>query len=205
MRPRENVGTTSRRSIDLHEPTPDEGTSGETALVDSRSRWLLPARPSATWTKSPTCLGKVSRQSCAVAARFGEPRDIQCHLTPFPTVVVNRASRSSCLPLRSARRSLSRHPRTGRRTPNGARNDSGCSTRSQFSCLLPASPVLRGIDIIVPSIPQHWRPEAIHAFMSSPQRELVIDDTPCTPVQWLLDGRDPRRIAEILMTSRGAS
>lgn len=62
----------------------------------------------------------------------------------------------------------------------------------------PTSPVVSGIEVIVPAIPPHWATKDIREFMVTPRPELNSDGSPQSPISWLLAGQEPRQVADII-------
>lgn len=62
--------------------------------------------------------------------------------------------------------------------------------------------VLPGLRAVLAELPDDQPPLVIAAFMSTPQRELIIHDEPVSPRSWLLAGGDPARVA-VLMSVLG--
>jgi GH25 family lysozyme M1 (1,4-beta-N-acetylmuramidase) len=61
----------------------------------------------------------------------------------------------------------------------------------QFS----GSGVLPGLDVVLRAVPADQPALVVAAFMGTPQADLVINDRPTTPRQWLLAGGDPELAA----------
>ncbi|UXN26554.1 hypothetical protein N8D74_06650 [Curtobacterium flaccumfaciens] len=57
---------------------------------------------------------------------------------------------------------------------------------------------LRGLDKVVPSIPADTTALSMEGFMRTEQDELLIDGAPVSPLQWLLDERDPAPVAALV-------
>jgi hypothetical protein len=53
------------------------------------------------------------------------------------------------------------------------------------------SGVLPGLELVLRAMPEDQPALVVAAFMSTPQADLVINDRPATPRQWLLAGGDP--------------
>ena len=51
---------------------------------------------------------------------------------------------------------------------------------------------------VVEAFPEDWHPATIEGFMTTPQENLRIGDASATPVEWLLNDGDPRKIVGIL-------
>jgi hypothetical protein len=66
----------------------------------------------------------------------------------------------------------------------------------QFS----GSGVLPGLEVILRAVPEDQPALVVAAFMSTPQSDLVIDERPVTPRQWLLSGGDPELVARLIAT-----
>lgn len=62
----------------------------------------------------------------------------------------------------------------------------------------PGMPVVPGISVVVPAIPKHWPAATIQSFMRSPRVDLTVAGSARTPVEWLIEGHDPHRVAGIL-------
>ncbi len=60
------------------------------------------------------------------------------------------------------------------------------------------SGVLPGIEVILESVPDDQPPLVVAAFMSTPQEDLLLDDSPVTPRQWLLATGDPGPVAKLI-------
>jgi hypothetical protein len=57
------------------------------------------------------------------------------------------------------------------------------------------SGVLPGLELVLRAMPEDQPALVVAAFMSTPQADLVINDRPATPRQWLLAGGDPELVA----------
>jgi len=57
------------------------------------------------------------------------------------------------------------------------------------------SGVLPGLEFVLRAMPEDQPALVVAAFMSTPQADLVINDRPATPRQWLLAGGDPDPVA----------
>lgn len=55
--------------------------------------------------------------------------------------------------------------------------------------------VLPGLEVVLAAMPEDQPPLVLAGFMTTPQEDLQIGDTPGTPRAWLLAGGDPRRVA----------
>jgi hypothetical protein len=55
--------------------------------------------------------------------------------------------------------------------------------------------VLPGLEVVLRAMPEDQPALVVAAFMSTPQADLVINDRPATPRQWLLSGGDPELAA----------
>ena len=62
------------------------------------------------------------------------------------------------------------------------------------------SGVLPGLEVVLRAVPEDQPALVIAAFMSTPQTDLVINDLPATPRQWLLSGGDPDHVAKLVAT-----
>ncbi|WP_181770791.1 DNA-binding protein [Amycolatopsis pittospori] len=62
------------------------------------------------------------------------------------------------------------------------------------------SGVLPGLEIVLRAVPDDQPALVVAAFMSTPQSDLVINDHPATPRQWLLSGGDPDHVAKLVAT-----
>lgn len=62
------------------------------------------------------------------------------------------------------------------------------------------SGVLPGLEIVLRAVPEDQPALVVAAFMSTPQTELVINDLPATPRQWLLSGGAPEYVARLVAT-----
>lgn len=58
------------------------------------------------------------------------------------------------------------------------------------------------LDRIIKAAPEGWHPASLQGFMTTPQRHLQSDGKRLTPIQWLLQGRGPDRISELLESER---
>lgn len=61
----------------------------------------------------------------------------------------------------------------------------------------PAQPALPGLAAVIKAF-QDRHPAGIQGFMSTPQESLRVDGERLTPPQWLLAGRDPQVVVNIL-------
>lgn len=61
-----------------------------------------------------------------------------------------------------------------------------------------SSSVLPGLETVLRSVPADQPALVVAAFMSTPQDDLVINDRPATPRQWLLAGGEPAAVAELV-------
>ncbi|MFI6307997.1 DNA-binding protein [Amycolatopsis thailandensis] len=62
------------------------------------------------------------------------------------------------------------------------------------------SGVLPGLEVVLRAVPEDQPALVVAAFMSTPQADLVINDHPATPRQWLLSGGDPEHVAKLVAT-----
>ncbi|MFD5089581.1 DNA-binding protein [Amycolatopsis thailandensis] len=62
------------------------------------------------------------------------------------------------------------------------------------------SGVLPGLEVVLRAVPEDQPALVVAAFMSTPQSDLVINDHPATPRQWLLSGGDPEHVAKLVAT-----
>ncbi|MEV6905714.1 DNA-binding protein [Amycolatopsis sp. NPDC051071] len=62
------------------------------------------------------------------------------------------------------------------------------------------SGVLPGLEVVLRAVPEDQPALVVAAFMSTPQADLVINDHPATPRQWLLSGGDPEHVAKLVVT-----
>ncbi|MFD9889984.1 DNA-binding protein [Amycolatopsis sp. NPDC059027] len=62
------------------------------------------------------------------------------------------------------------------------------------------SGVLPGLEVVLRALPEDQPALVVAAFMSTPQPDLVINDHPATPRQWLLSGGDPEHVARLIAT-----
>ncbi|MEU3621194.1 DNA-binding protein [Amycolatopsis coloradensis] len=62
------------------------------------------------------------------------------------------------------------------------------------------SGVLPGLEIVLRAVPEDQPALVVAAFMSTPQSDLVINEHPATPRQWLLSGGDPEHVAKLVAT-----
>ncbi|MBB4682958.1 DNA-binding protein [Amycolatopsis jiangsuensis] len=62
------------------------------------------------------------------------------------------------------------------------------------------SGVLPGLEFVLRAIPEDQPALVVAAFMNTPQSDLVINDRPATPRQWLLAGGDPDPLAQLVAT-----
>jgi hypothetical protein len=62
------------------------------------------------------------------------------------------------------------------------------------------SGVLPGLEVVLRAVPEDQPALVVAAFMSTPQTDLVINDLPATPRQWLLSGGDPDHVARLVAT-----
>ncbi|WP_409495556.1 DNA-binding protein [Amycolatopsis sp. cmx-11-12] len=62
------------------------------------------------------------------------------------------------------------------------------------------SGVLPGLEIVLRAVPEDQPALVVAAFMSTPQTDLVINEHPATPRQWLLSGGDPEHVAKLVAT-----
>jgi hypothetical protein len=60
------------------------------------------------------------------------------------------------------------------------------------------SGVLPGLEVILKALPKDQPALVVAAFMSTPQSDLLINDRPATPRQWLLAGGDPKLAARLI-------
>lgn len=60
------------------------------------------------------------------------------------------------------------------------------------------SGVLPGLETVLRALPEDQPALVVAAFMSTPQTDLVINDHPATPRQWLLSGGDPDHVARLI-------
>lgn len=67
----------------------------------------------------------------------------------------------------------------------------------QFSSQ-PNKPVVAGIEVVAPAIPEHWPLAAEHYFMAAPRMELAVDGRHRSPSDWLDLGMNPHIVAGIL-------
>ncbi len=62
------------------------------------------------------------------------------------------------------------------------------------------SGVLPGLEVVLRAVPEDQPALVVAAFMSTPQSDLVINEHPATPRQWLLSGGDPEHVARLVGT-----
>ncbi|MFD5244125.1 DNA-binding protein [Amycolatopsis sp. NPDC058340] len=62
------------------------------------------------------------------------------------------------------------------------------------------SGVLPGLEVVLRAVPEDQPALVVAAFMSTPQTDLVINEHPATPRQWLLSGGDPEHVARLVAT-----
>ncbi|WP_414938527.1 DNA-binding protein [Amycolatopsis sp. cmx-11-51] len=62
------------------------------------------------------------------------------------------------------------------------------------------SGVLPGLEVVLRAAPEDQPALVVAAFMSTPQADLVINEHPATPRQWLLSGGDPEHVAKLVAT-----
>lgn len=62
------------------------------------------------------------------------------------------------------------------------------------------SGVLPGLEVVLRAVPEDQPALVVAAFMSTPQTDLMINDHPATPRQWLLSGGDPEHVARLVAT-----
>lgn len=67
----------------------------------------------------------------------------------------------------------------------------------QFSDV-PGRPVIPGISAVVAAMPPSWTLASSYAFMSARQGALEMHGDKLAPVQWLVRGGDPERVASLL-------
>lgn len=60
------------------------------------------------------------------------------------------------------------------------------------------SGVLPGLETVLRALPEDQPALVVAAFMSTPQTDLVINEHPATPRQWLLSGGDPDHVARLI-------
>jgi excisionase family DNA binding protein len=58
--------------------------------------------------------------------------------------------------------------------------------------------VLPGLPAVTQALPRDWSPERVQAFMENKDPRLRLRGTSRPPVEWLLSGGDPSRIAELI-------
>ncbi|OLT43979.1 hypothetical protein BJF85_20745 [Saccharomonospora sp. CUA-673] len=63
-----------------------------------------------------------------------------------------------------------------------------------------ADGVVPGLDVVLRAAPEDQPALVVAGFMTTPQDDLLIHDTPATPRNWLLAGGDPTRVAELAAT-----
>ncbi|MBC7593060.1 MAG: hypothetical protein H7288_03845 [Kineosporiaceae bacterium] len=60
-----------------------------------------------------------------------------------------------------------------------------------------SQPVLPGIAAVIRSFPEDMHPASIQNIMTTPQRDLLVDNRRVSPVEWLLLGRSPQNVVDI--------
>ncbi|GAA1951426.1 DNA-binding protein [Amycolatopsis minnesotensis] len=60
------------------------------------------------------------------------------------------------------------------------------------------SGVLPGLEVVLAAVPADQPALVVAAFMSTPQEDLVINERPATPRQWLLAGGDPEAVVALV-------
>jgi hypothetical protein len=80
-----------------------------------------------------------------------------------------------------------------------------CGWKDRGGWQLPAwqftnSGVLPGLEAVLTAVPEDQPPLVVAAFMTTPQRELVLGGEPATPRQWLLASGDPAPVAALAST-----
>jgi hypothetical protein len=56
---------------------------------------------------------------------------------------------------------------------------------------------LPGLAAVLAALPEGLHPREVEGFMTTPQSELVLDDAPAAPREWLLHGGDPQVVASL--------
>ena len=60
---------------------------------------------------------------------------------------------------------------------------------------------LAGWDRVAPSFPVHAHPVAVATFMGRPNVDLVLDEEPVSPADWLAGGGDPEPVIDLVTTA----
>lgn len=166
------------------------------SLVEDAARKLSPANPDPSH-----CFSAIQRAALI---------DVGLDLSPYSedegdirakTVAAHAVLAESALTVGEAARALGvddsriRHRlKEGRLT---GWKDQGWRLPSwQFS----GSGVLPGLEVILRALPEDQPALVVAAFMNTPQSDLVINDRPATPRQWLLAGGDPAIAAQLVTT-----
>ncbi|MBB3053464.1 hypothetical protein FHS23_004517 [Prauserella isguenensis] len=63
-----------------------------------------------------------------------------------------------------------------------------------------AAGAVPGLEVVLRAVPDDQPALVVAGFMTTPQPDLPIRDTPTTPRDWLLAGGDPARVAELAAT-----
>ena len=91
----------------------------------------------------------------------------------------------------------------GSRVRHRVRDGALYSVRSGRALRLPAwqfdadQRPLPGLAIVLAALPAGLHPREVEGFMTTPQSELVVDDEPAAPRDWLLHGGDPHAVAAV--------
>lgn len=56
---------------------------------------------------------------------------------------------------------------------------------------------LPGLEIVLAKLPDDVHPQAVDGFFNTPKPELMRGAGAVSPVEWLIEGNDPRRVAEL--------
>ncbi|MGM1063906.1 DNA-binding protein [Saccharothrix sp. Mg75] len=57
--------------------------------------------------------------------------------------------------------------------------------------------VLPGLEAVLAAVPADQPALVVAGFMTTPQEDLLVDDEPTSPREWLLAGGDPRRVTAL--------
>lgn len=59
------------------------------------------------------------------------------------------------------------------------------------------SGLVPGLDHVLRRLPEDLHPVALYRWLTTPHPDLVVDDEPATPFEWLTAGHDPEAAAEL--------
>ncbi|TQJ01536.1 DNA-binding protein [Amycolatopsis cihanbeyliensis] len=166
-------------------------------LVEDAARRLSPPNPDPSHFFSPDQRAALTDVGLDLSPHQDGEHDYRAR-----TVAAHAVLAESALTVAEAARTLGvdhsriRHRLKDRRL-TGWKDQGGWRLPSwQFT----PSGVLPGLEVVLRELPEDVPALVAAAYMNTPQSDLVINDKPATPRQWLLAGGDPDSVAQLAAT-----